>query len=133
MPGACQHLDLWYIGDHLLIPQVGDVRKTIYGLAHDLASHFGADKFYMTLQDAYYWPNMRKDLGKLYIPSCIKCQWNKSQTMKSSGPLYPLPIPDKRGDSVVLDFIGPFLLDEAFDCILSITDRINSDLQIIPT
>jgi hypothetical protein len=76
---------------------------------------------------------MRRDLEKLYIPSCVECQRNKLRTTKSSGPLHPLPIPDKRGDSVALDFIGLLPPDEGFDCILSITDRLNSDVRIIPT
>jgi hypothetical protein len=127
-PGAHQHLSLWYIRDCLLIPQVGDVHKTLYGLVHDSAGYFGADKSYTMLWDTYYWPNMRKDLEKSYIPLCVKCQQNKLQTTKSSGPLHPLPIPDKRGDSVALDFIRPLLLDKGFDCILSIMDRLNSNI-----
>ena len=47
---------------------------------------------------------------------------------KPAGPLNPLPIPDEHGDSVTMDFIGPLLLDEGFDCILSITDQLHSDV-----
>jgi hypothetical protein len=32
-----------------------------------------------------------------------------------------------------MDFIGPLPPDEGFDCILSITDRLHSDICIIPT
>jgi hypothetical protein len=32
-----------------------------------------------------------------------------------------------------MDFIGPLPLDEGFDCILSMTDRLGSNIQIIPT
>jgi hypothetical protein len=52
---------------------------------------------------------------------------------KPSGPLHPLPVPDDRGDSVAIDFIGPLPLDDGFDCILSMTDRLGSDIQIVPT
>jgi len=31
-----------------------------------------------------------------------------------------------------MDFIGPLPLDEGYDCILSITDHIGSDVWIIP-
>jgi hypothetical protein len=61
---------LWYIGDRLLIPRTGTIREDLFRLAHDVLGHFGADKSYATLRDAYYWPNMRKDLEKAYIPSC---------------------------------------------------------------
>jgi hypothetical protein len=68
---------------------------------------FGRDKSYHMLKNNYYWPNMRKELEDAYIPSCSECQQNKSPTRKPHGPLHSLPIPDKRGDSVALDFIGP--------------------------
>ena len=68
-----------------------------------------------------------------YIPSCTECLRNKSSTHKPTGPLHPLPIPDTRGDSVAMDFIGPLPLDENFDCILSMTDQLGSDIRIIPT
>jgi hypothetical protein len=32
-----------------------------------------------------------------------------------------------------MDFIGPLPLDEGYDCILSMTDRLGSDIRIIPT
>jgi hypothetical protein len=124
---------LWYIGDRLLIPRSGSIREDLFRLAHDTSGHFGADKSYATLRDAYYWPNMRRDLEKAYIPSCTECSQNKSSTNKPTGPLHPLPIPDSRGDSVAMDFIGPLPLDENYNCILSMTDRLGSDIQIIPT
>jgi len=76
---------------------------------------------------------MRRDLEKVYIPSCTDCLRNKSATRKPTGPLHSLPIPDDRGDSVAMDFIGPLPHDEEFDCILSMTDCLGSDVRIIPT
>jgi hypothetical protein len=76
---------------------------------------------------------MQHNLEKAYIPSCTDCLHNKSATTKPSGPLHPLPIPDGRGDSVAIDFIGPLPLDEHYNCILSMTDRLRSDIRIIPT
>jgi len=133
MQGITTSNGLWYIGDRLLIPRSGTLREDLFRLAHDASGHFGADKSYATLRDAYYWPNMRRDLEKAYIPSCTECLRNKSNTRKPSGPLHPLPVPDDRGDSVAIDFIGPLPLDDGFDCILSMTDRLGSDIRIVPT
>jgi len=124
---------LWYIGHRLLIPRTGTIREDLFRLAHDTSSHFGTDKSYATLRDAYYWLNMRRDLERSYIPSCTDCLQNKSATKKLAGPLHPLPIPDGRGDSVAMDFIGPLPVDNGFDCILTMMDRLGSDVQIIPT
>ena len=42
-------------------------------------------------------------------------------------------MPDDRGDSVAIDFVGPLPLDDGFDMICSMTDSIGSDIQLIPT
>jgi hypothetical protein len=133
MKGVHEANSLWYIGDHLLIPRVANICENLSRLAHDCLGHFGVDKSYASLHDAYYWPNMHHNLEQSYIPSCVDCQRNKSQTTKPPGPLHPLPVPESHGDSVILHFIGPLPLDEGFDCILSIMGCLHSDVCIIPT
>jgi hypothetical protein len=65
------------MGDRLLIPRTGTICEDLFRLAHDLSGHFGADKSYATLRDAYYWPNMRRDLETSYIlPVRIACKTN---------------------------------------------------------
>lgn len=76
---------------------------------------------------------MRRDLENAYIPSCAACQRNKSKTTKPIGPLHPLPVPDARCDSVAIDFIGPLPVDNGFNTIITITDQLGSDIQIIPS
>jgi hypothetical protein len=44
-----------------------------------------------------------------------------------------LPIPDSRGDSVAIDFVGPLLEDEGFNCIVTMTDHLGSNIRIAPT
>src|SRR5271168_1461946 len=123
----------WFIGSRLVIPAIPHIREALFYLAHDALGHFGADKSYAALRDSYYWPNMRKHLEQAYVPSCPDCQRNKSTTKKPFGPLHPLPIPEQRGDSVAIDFIGPLPKDGDFDSIVTFTDRLNSDIQIVPT
>ena len=52
--------------------------------------------------------------------------------MKPAGQLHPLPVPDERGDSMAIDFVGPLPSDDGFDMICSMTDRLGSDVQLIP-
>ena len=49
VPGAQFINRLWYIGDRLIIPQVGDLRENLFHLAHDALDHFGVDKSYASL------------------------------------------------------------------------------------
>jgi hypothetical protein len=133
MKGWRESNGLWYIRDRLLIPRITDLRENLFRLAHDTLGHFGADKSYAALHDSYYWLNMRRDLEQSYIPSCVDCLHNKSRTTRPPGPLHPLPVPDDRGSSITMDFIGPLPMDNKFDCILTITDRLGADIWIIPT
>ena len=124
---------LWFLGDRLIIPSHCGVREHIFRLAHDTLGHFGFHKTYESIRNSYFWPNMRKDLEEGYIPSCVECSRNKSSTSKPTGPLHPLPVPDERCQSISMDFIGPLPLDQGHNCILTITDRLSSDIRIIPT
>ena len=54
-------------------------------------------------------------------------------TTRPTGPLHPLPVPDDRGNSVAINFIGPLLEDEGFDCIVTMTDQTGADIRVIPT
>ena len=123
----------WFIGTRLVIPNIPHIREALFYLAHDALGHFGTDKSYSVLRDSYYWPKMRKHLEEAYVPSCPDCQRNKSTTQKPFGPLHPLPIPEQRGDSVAIDFIGPLPVDGEFNSIITFTDRLNSDIQIVPS
>jgi hypothetical protein len=76
---------------------------------------------------------MHRNLLEAYIPACTDCQQNKGRTSKPPGPLHPLSIPDARGDSIAIDFIGPCPMDDGFDCIVTITDHLGSDIRIAPT
>ena len=132
MPGIKLVNRLWYVGNRLIIPHVGDIWKTLFRLAHDVLGHFRFDKTYAALQDSYYWPNMHCDLETAYVPGCAKCQRNKSATSKSTGLLHPLLIPDERGNSVAMDFIGPLPLDNSYDMIVTFTDCSGSEIRILP-
>jgi hypothetical protein len=124
---------LWFLHDRLVIPANCGMREQIFRIAHDALGHFGFHKTYENIRHSYFWPNMRNDLENGYIPSCTDCLRKKSSTSKPSGPLHPLPVPDDRCQSISMDFIGPLPLDHGHDCILTITDRLSSDICIIPT
>lgn len=132
-PEANESQGLLYWKDQLVIPRHGSIHESLFRLAHNTLGHYGADKSYGVLRESFYWPNMCKDLELAYIPSCDPCQRNKSSTRKSAGPLHPLPIPDKHGDSVAIDFVSPLPEDEGYNYLVTMTDRLNSDIRLIPT
>ena len=123
---------LLFVGDRLCVPRVPELREALYRLCHDSMGHFGTDKSYALLRSSYYWPHMRRDLERLYVPSCEACQRNKSPTQKPRGPLHPLPVPDGRLQCIAIDFIGRLPEDNGFDCICTITCRLGSELRVFP-
>ena len=92
--GATFTNKLLYVGCQLVIPQNLKVHKLLYNLAHDTLGHFSFDKSYKSICGSYYWPNMNQDLENAYIQSCTECQQNKNWTLKPTGPLHLLPVPD---------------------------------------
>jgi len=132
MPGIQSKDGLWYVGNRLVIPRTGDLREMLFQLAHDVLGHFGFDKTYASLRESYFWPNMHRDLETAYVPGCAECQRNKSSTSKPIGLLHPLPVPEGRGDSVAIDFVGPLPEDEGHDMIVTFTDRLGADVHILP-
>ncbi|KAJ2913860.1 hypothetical protein MD484_g6573, partial [Candolleomyces efflorescens] len=123
---------LWFIGERLVIPHVPAVRGKLFALAHDSLGHFGLRKSYGALRDSFYWPRMKDHLANLYLKSCDECQRMKDRTSRVPGPLHPLPVPASCGESIAMDFIGPLPDDEGFNCVLTITDRLGSDIRLIP-
>ena len=117
----------------LLIPNAHGLRETLYRIAHDKMGHFSTQKTYESLRASFYWPNMQRDLESTYIPSCAECQRNKSTMTKPIGPLHPLPVPDDRWDSVAIDFVGLLPMDEGYNNLITFTDRLGSDIRLIPT
>jgi hypothetical protein len=130
--GAREDNNLLYVGRRLLIPNIPQIWKLFYNLAHDTLGHFGFDKSYEALRDSYFWPNMRRDLEHAYIPSCSPCQHNKSRTTKPTGPLHPLPVPDAQFEAVALDFVGPLPEEGGKDMILTMTDLLGAEIRLAP-
>ena len=67
------------------------------------------------------------DHSQLTFPNTAK------ETKAQPPPLHPLPIPDDRCDSITIDFIGPLPLDDSCNYLITIMDRLGSDLRFIPT
>ena len=132
LPHLVERGGLLFLDNRLVIPRINSLRERLFQLAHDAAGHFGPDKSYGILRNSFYWPNMRRDLLNAYLPSCSACMRNKSPTTAPAGPLHPLPIPDKRGDSVAIDFIGPLPEEDGYNMILSMTDRLGADIRLVP-
>jgi hypothetical protein len=132
MDGLEKHGTLLYYKGRLVIPRVNNLPHTLASLAHNSLGHFGFNKTYAAMRSSFYWPGMQAFLENSYIPSCDICQHVKAPTVRLFGPLHPLPIADRRFQSVVIDFIRPLPEEDGCDHILTLTDQLGADVRLVP-
>jgi hypothetical protein len=118
----------------LAIPDAHGLRQRCLELCHDSphGGHFGLAKTLHLLKRSFWWPGMAKD-AEDHIRGCIKCQQVKPNNRAPQGELSPLSVPEKRWESVSLDFIVKLpKTAKGNDAILVIVDRLSKYLLLEP-
>ena len=110
--------------NHIFVPRVGDLRKTLLRECHDTlwARHPGWERTLALVKQGYYWPQMRDDVEE-YVRTCLTCQQDKVEHKKKAGLLEPLPVPKRPWESVSLDFITGLPIVGDIGTIMTIVDR----------
>ena len=78
---------LW-LQDRLVVPVVGDIRRTLLEAAHNSSytMHPGSTKMYHDLRMHYWWKGMKKDVAD-FVVKCLTCQQVKVEHQRSAGTL----------------------------------------------
>jgi hypothetical protein len=124
-----------YKGTQIYIPKDKTIQTQLLAEAHDIpvGGHVGVTKTTELLTRLYYWPGMHADV-KQYVRSCLPCQANKPSPQLPMGLLQPLPVPERRWDSVSMDFIVQLPRTTAgHDAILVCVDRTSKLVHFTPT
>ena len=119
----------------LCIPDAPAIREALLQEAHDipLSGHLGVEKTAASLSRRFYWPNLT-DTVRRYIRTCDTCQRSKPSNQHPAGLLQPLPIPQRRWESVSMDLITQLpKTRKGFDAALVIVDRLSKWTYIRPT
>ena len=125
----------WIKKSRVCVPDSSDLKLTLLREHHDsiTSGHFGTDKTLSLLSRTFTWNGMARDV-RAYVRSCDTCQRVKPSTQVPAGLLQPLPIPDKKWESVSLDFIVDLpKTPSGFDAILVVIDRLSKMAHFIPT
>ena len=126
---------LYYLHGKLVIPEACDLREKLIRVHHDppARGHPGVVRTAELLMRSFWWPGLTTDV-RAYVQCCHQCQVNKSKTVKPAGLLQPMPIPERRWESVGMDFIvGLPCSKDGYDSILVIIDRLSKYVKLVPT
>ncbi|GBG75808.1 hypothetical protein CBR_g21053 [Chara braunii] len=115
----------------LCVPNKESLRSLFLGKCHDATGHFGYKKTAANLLQRFWWPTMLKD-AKLYVETCQVCQRDKPRTQAPLGLLKPLPIPERPGESLSMDFMDTLVTNKSgMRQIFVIVDRFSKYARLI--
>ncbi|GBG60530.1 hypothetical protein CBR_g8553 [Chara braunii] len=83
------------------------------------------------LLQRFWWPAMMRD-AKLYVETCQVCQRDKPRTHAPLGLLKPLPIPERPGESLSMDFMDTLVTSKSgMRHIFVIVDRFSKYARLV--
>ncbi|GBG81534.1 hypothetical protein CBR_g32523 [Chara braunii] len=113
----------------LCVPNRESLRSLFLGECHDATGHFGYKKTAANLLQRFWWPTMMRD-AQLYVETCQVCQRDKPCTQAPLGLLKPLPIPERLGESLSMDFMDTLITSKSgMRHIFVIVDRFKANGQ----
>ncbi|KAL7593504.1 hypothetical protein Lser_V15G33880 [Lactuca serriola] len=126
-----RHNGFLFKESRLCIPK-SSLRELLVREAHSggLMGHFGIAKTLSTLQEHFFWPKMKVDVGRI-CNNCIVCKQAKSK-VQHHGLYTPLPIPCEPWVDISMDFVlGLPRSKSGKDSIFVIVDRFSKMAHFI--
>lgn len=120
--------------NRILVPDFEPLRTAIMQQIHDshLTGHPGKDTMVGLILRRWFWPKMR-DSVRRFIRNCDVCGRTSVWREAKAGFLRSLPIPDRIGSDLTIDFITDLPPSEGCSNIMVITDRLSKDIFIFGT
>ncbi|GBG67983.1 hypothetical protein CBR_g1102 [Chara braunii] len=116
---------------HLCVPNRESLRSLFLGECHDATRHFGFKKTAANLLQRFWWPTMMRD-AKLCVETCQVCQRDKPRAQAPLGLLKPLPIPERPGESLSMDFMDTLVTSKSgMRHIFVIMDRFSKYARLV--
>ena len=125
---------LWTESKQLYIPAYDNLPKECFESVHShpYAGHYGVMRTVKKAENVFYWPGMAKHI-KGWIKSCDSCQRVKAVRQKPVGKLNPLQVPERRWESVSMDFVTDLpVTPQGNDSIWVVVDRLSKLTHLEP-
>ena len=118
------HENLIYYKNRIFLMLGSALKRKILGAAHDapVVGHPGFVKTYRKVRERFTWKGLKDDV-LMYVKECSACQQNKVEHSHPAGLLQPLPIPDKKWESVSTEFITGLPKSQGKDSIFVVVDK----------
>jgi hypothetical protein len=133
--GECEfHDELLHFDGLVYVPNDLELQRRVIESCHDhpAAGHPGVARTYEMVTRDFWWPGMRKTIIR-YVKNCDVCARIKPGRHAPYGFLRPLEVPQKRWDSISMDFIVGLPPSEGYDSVLVVVDRLTKMAHFIPT
>ena len=124
----------WTAQEQLIIPDYDGLREECIESmhVHPFAGHYGASRTLRKVEEVFSWLGIRADV-KQYVASCHSCQTVKPVRQKLQGLLHPLPVPERRWQSVSMDLITDLpVTKRGVDAVVVFVDRLSKMVHIEP-
>jgi hypothetical protein len=116
-------------GTQLCIPDCSLRTKIIQELHGE--GHVGRDRTYLLVAASYFWPSLRKEVGR-FVARCQVCQVAKGGAT-NAGLYMPLSVPIRPWSDISMDFVlGLPRTQRGFDSIFVVVDRFSKMAHFIP-
>ncbi|XP_072976099.1 uncharacterized protein [Typha angustifolia] len=114
------------------VPRNEELRRLLMAHFHDtpIAGHEGVLRTYKRLAQNCTWTGMKTDVKK-YVRECQICQRAKSEALKPSGLLQPLPIPERIWEDISMDFIEGLPEVRGQSVVFVVVDRLSKYAHFI--
>lgn len=120
--------------DRIWVPKLGGLREVIMFEAHKsrMSVHPGSTKMYHDLRSEYWWPGMKRDIGR-YVEQCVTCSQVKAEHQKPYGSLQPLEVPVWKWEEITMDLVTKLpKTSRQHDSIWVIVDRLTKSAHFLP-